>query len=270
MINYTSAHQHLDSTTETIRRARVVSLDLSIGDYAEFQEVIIEAARRKQSKRICFANAHMIVEAKRNHKIAQAVNGSDWVAVDGVPLIWALRGLHRIEQERVAGMDLMPSLLYRAAEENLSVFFYGSTPEILDQTVKKCRQRFPGLVIAGIESPPFRSLTPQEEQESVDRITGSGAGLVFVALGCPKQELWMARMQGRIPAVMLGIGAALPLLAGSISRAPLWVRTAGMEWVYRLGQEPRRLLKRYLTVNSRYVWYLAAQFLESAPKKQSF
>ncbi|GAB3314712.1 WecB/TagA/CpsF family glycosyltransferase [Larkinella ripae] len=270
MVNYTSAHQNPGYHTEEIRRARVISLDLSIGDYAHFQEVIIEAACRRQSKRICFANAHMIVEARRNHKIAQAVNDSAWVAVDGVPLIWALRGLHHIEQERIAGMDLMPSLLQRAAEENLSVFFYGSTPEVLEQTAKKCRQQFPGLIIAGTESPPFRSLTPQEEQESADRISTSGAGLVFVALGCPKQELWMARMQGRIPAVMLGIGAALPLLAGSISRAPLWVRTAGMEWVYRLGQEPRRLLKRYLTVNSRYIWYLAAQVLQSAQKKQSF
>jgi N-acetylglucosaminyldiphosphoundecaprenol N-acetyl-beta-D-mannosaminyltransferase len=244
------------------RREHVVSIDLTVAPFTEQQESIIAAAVRGESRTVCFANVHMVVESRHQMELAQAVNRADWVATDGVPLIWALRSLYKIRQDRVAGMDMMPSLLGRAAEENLPVFFYGSTPDILKRCVEVCSQRFPRLTIAGTISPPFRTLSADEEETIAKEITNSGAKLVFVALGCPKQELWMARMRGRIPAVMLGIGAALPLLVGETKRAPLWVRQIGMEWAFRLGQEPQRLLKRYVTTNSAYLWYWGVQFFK--------
>ncbi len=158
-------------------------------------------------------------------------------------------------------MDMMPALLQRAVEESLPVFFYGSTPDSLAKCVAVCEERFPGLRIAGTLSPPFRPLTADEETAIAEQITDSGARLVFVALGCPKQELWMARMRGRVPAVLLGIGGALPILTGDTKRAPLWVRQMGLEWAVRLAQEPGRLLKRYATTNSLYIWYFTKQLL---------
>lgn len=243
-------------------REHVVSIDLTVAPFAEQQESIMAAAARGESRTVCFANVHMVVESKHQMELAQAVNCADWVATDGVPLIWALRSLYKIRQDRVAGMDMMPSLLTRAAEENLPVFFFGSTPDMLERCVEVCGQRFPKLTIAGTISPPFRALTADEEEAIAKEITDSGARLVFVALGCPKQELWMARMRGRIPAVMLGIGAALPLLVGETKRAPLWIRQMGMEWAFRLAQEPQRLMKRYLTTNSVYLWYWAVQLFK--------
>lgn len=238
------------------RRANVISLDITLQPYPAFQKTIIEAARRGEAGMVCFANVHMVVEAQRDPEIAKAVNSADWIAADGVPLTWALKGLFGHRQERVAGMDLMPDLLRQAAQEQIPVFFYGSTPDVLNRATQSCRRQFPNLLIAGQISPPFRPLTPEEDDAVVKQITDSGARLVFVALGCPKQEQWMARMKHRIPAVLLGIGGALPLLAGEQTRAPYWMRQMGIEWMFRLAQEPKRLFNRYLVTNSLFIYYI--------------
>lgn len=251
----------LSTLSTPVRRTRVISLNVSLGNYAHLQDWVIEAARHRESRSVCFANVHMVVEARRNAAIAQAVNSADWVAPDGVPLLWAMRGLYGLRQERIAGMDAISSLLQKAAEAGISAFFYGSTPDVLDEIRRICAREFPSLQIAGMVSPPFRPMTPAEETDVIDEITASGAGLVFVALGCPKQELWMARMRGRIPAVLLGIGGALPVLAGQQTRAPRWMQKIGTEWLFRLMQEPRRLFKRYTVTNSLYIYYFVRQFL---------
>lgn len=242
-----------------VSRRHVVSLDLTPAPYEVVQESIIGAARRGTSSSVCFANVHMTMEALQHPDVERAVNGADWVLTDGVPLMWALRELYGLHQERVAGMDMMPSLLARAADEQLPVFFYGSTPDVLAKCVAVCTERYAGLPIAGTLSPPFRDLTPEEDEATARQITASGARLVFVALGCPKQEMWMARMKGKIPAVLLGIGGALPVLVGAHKRAPRWMRQMGLEWAFRLAQEPQRLFKRYVTTNSLYVWHLTKQ-----------
>lgn len=252
---------NVDFVRENLQRRHVVSLGLTTAPFSVFRESIIAAAIEGKSSTACFANVHMVVECQQNPAVAEAVNRADWVGTDGVPLQWALKSLYGLEQERVPGMDMMPALLERAAEERLPVFFYGSTPEALAKCVAVCEERFPGLIIAGTLSPPFRPLTADEETDIARQITHSGARLVFVALGCPKQELWMARMRGRIPAVMLGIGGALPILTGDTKRAPLWIRQMGLEWAVRLAQEPGRLLKRYATTNSLYIWYFTKQWL---------
>lgn len=243
------------------KRLDLISLQLSIGTYNQAMDWIIDAAHRHESRSVCFANVHMAVEVKQSAEFANVVNGADWVAADGVPLVWGLRGLYGQQQDRIAGMDMLPDLLKRAVSEKLSVFFYGSTPDVLDRTKQACERLYPGVQIAGMISPPFRPLTVEEESVIAKRITDSGANLVFVALGCPKQEQWMARMRNHIPAVLLGIGGALPVLAGEQKRAPEWMQNLGMEWVFRLAQEPRRLFKRYAVTNSLYVWHVGKQWI---------
>lgn len=243
------------------KRIRLISLDVSTESYEQTQDWIIDAAHRHESRMVCFANVHMTVEAERDEAFAQVVNSADRVCTDGLPLTWAMRLLHKRHQDRVTGPDTLNNMVKRAAEEQLPIFFYGSTPDVLSKAVAVCRQRYPSIQIAGTISPPFRSLTPDEEADIVDQINQSGARLVFVALGCPKQERWMAQMRGRVQAVMLGIGGALPILAGVQTRPPMWIQRIGMEWFYRLALEPRRLFKRYAITNSLYIWHVGRQWV---------
>ena len=241
-------------------RKKVVSLGITISPYNQFIQAVIQAARQHQPGYACFANAHMVVEAVRNPAFARAVNAATWTTADGMPLAWAIRLLYGQQQERITGMDALPTLLQQAASQAISVYFYGSTPEVLAECGRFCARHHPGLTIAGMHSPPFRPLTSDEENEAVQRITASGAGLVFVALGCPKQETWMASLSHRIPAVLLGVGGALPVLVGVIKRAPGWMQRLGLEWFYRFMQEPRRLFTRYVTTNSLFLYYLLRQW----------
>ena len=241
---------------ERLSRSRVISLDITEGSFKQVQNEIVIAALERRRCTVCFANAHMTVEAARDQDFAKMVNGANWVVPDGAPIVWTLRKLYGRQQERISGPEFLPNLLQRAASEELSVYFYGSTPEVLSATLDVCHQKYPSLRIAGVHSPPFRPLTLAEEEEDVRRIVASGARLVFVALGCPKQEVWISRMRHRIPAVLMGIGGALPILAGCLSRAPRWMQDSGLEWLYRLAQEPGRLFYRYMTTNTLFVLYL--------------
>lgn len=238
----------------------MVSLGLILSSYNQFIDEVIEAARQQRSGYACFANAHMVVEAARNPAFARAVNAATWVTADGMPLTWATGLLYGIRQERITGMDALPTLLQKLANQPIPVYFYGATPEVLAECARFCARQYPGLTIAGMHSPPFRPLTPDEETEDVARISASGAGVVFVALGCPKQEAWMAKLSHLIPAVLLGIGGALPVIVGVVKRAPGWMQQFGLEWLYRFMQEPRRLFARYVTTNSLFLYYLLQQW----------
>ncbi len=239
----------------------VVSLNIALIPYQAFVAAVLDAARQRVSAYACFANVHMVVEAAHDSAFAQSVNRATWATADGVPLIWALRVLYNLRQERITGLDILPDLLTEAATHQLPVYFYGSTPDVLTRCAAFCQQHHPTLPIAGMHSPPFRPLTAAEEQHDIDAIKASGASLVFVALGCPKQEKWMAAVSDRIPAVLLGIGGALPVLIGDQLRSPGWMQRAGLEWLFRLIQEPGRLFQRYLYTNTLFVGYLLRQRL---------
>lgn len=249
------------SYVDRLERVPLLGLLVSLGSYWQIQESIVAAAKRNESRSACFANVHMTMEADNRKEFANVVNRADWVATDGVPLTWALRLLYGIRQDRICGFDLVPDLISRATEEKLPIFFYGSTPEVLEKVVAKCQQLHPTVQIVGSVSPPFRALSVQEEEAIIEQINTSGARLVFVALGCPKQERWMCAMRGRIQAVLLGVGGALPLFAGIQSRAPRWMQRSGLEWTYRLAMEPGRLFKRYAITNSLFVLRLASKLL---------
>lgn len=242
-------------------RRHVISLGLTIRSYDAFIQDVLRVAQLRRPAYVCCANAHMIVEAVSDPAFARVVNHATWVTADGVPLLWALRALHGIRQERITGLDVLPTLLHEAARTGLSVFFYGSTPHVLKRCAAFCAEHHPTLKVAGLISPPFQPLTLNEETHIVDAIVASGTNLVFVALGCPKQEKWIAAVSDRIPAVLLGIGGALPVMVGEQQRAPGWIQRAGMEWFFRFVQEPRRLLGRYARTNFWFLYYLSRQLL---------
>lgn len=239
----------------------LLSLSITTGSYQNITENILALAKARVSSYTCVANVHMLVEAHKDKEFADIVNGADVVTPDGKPITWGLRLMHHQEQERVAGMDLLPDLLAGAIHMQIPVYFLGGTLDVLEKTKQHAKEKCPDLQIAGMFSPPFRTLTATEEEEIVQNINNSGAGLVLVAMGCPKQEKWMASMKGRVQASMVGIGGALPVMIGAQKRAPRWMQNAGLEWVYRLRQEPRRLFKRYAITNTTFIWLLARQYL---------
>lgn len=246
----------------------VLGLSVTTGKYADFIDKIKQLARSNKSSYVCVANVHMLVEAHNNKSFADVVNSADIVTPDGMPLVWALRLLHKHTQDRVAGMDLLPDLLKQSEQDKIPVYFFGGTGEMIKKTEMFLKLKYPGLPVAGCYSPPFRPLTDGEKKEIEENINRSNAKIVFVVLGCPKQEKWMASMKGKINACMVGIGGALPVLIGEQKRAPEWMQKFGMEWLYRFMQDPRRLAKRYFVTNSIFIWLLLKTLIKQliAPK----
>jgi N-acetylglucosaminyldiphosphoundecaprenol N-acetyl-beta-D-mannosaminyltransferase len=193
--------------------------------------------------------------------LRQGANDADLVTPDGRPLLWALKALGVKDVSQVRGTDLMTHVIERATRENVPIGLYGGTPESLEILVEVLQARFPGIQIACRISPPFRPLTLEEDEAVTREIVASGARILFVGIGCPKQEKWMFEHKGRIPAVMLGVGAAFDFHAGRVRQAPRWTQAAGLEWLYRLLMDPRRLWKRYAKNNPRFAGLLFLQLL---------
>jgi N-acetylglucosaminyldiphosphoundecaprenol N-acetyl-beta-D-mannosaminyltransferase len=181
------------------------------------------------------------------------MNAADLVTPDGMPLVWGLRLLGIRTAARVYGPDLTPHLLEAAAREGIPVGFYGATDAVLEKLLRAVGSRYPSLRVAYAWAPPFRALTREEDRAATTLINDSGARILFVGLSTPKQERWMAAHRGRVEAVMLGVGAAFDFLAGTKRQAPRWMMRAGLEWLFRLASEPRRLARRYLTHNPRFL-----------------
>lgn len=244
-------------------KQKLISIDISLYDYKSMLDKIFQYVQSSVSSYVCVANVHMLVEAYNDKKFASIVNEADLVTADGNPLTWGLKFVYRIKQERIAGMDLLPDLLQLCSQKNIPVYFYGGTQEMLNHTSNYININYPSLQVAGLFSPPFRPLTLEEDLEIVSQINSSGAKLVFVALGCPKQEKWMASMKGRINSTMIGIGGALPVMIGMQKRAPEWMQKASLEWLFRLSQEPKRLFKRYAVTNTTFLYLLTKEIIRN-------
>lgn len=216
---------------------------------------------RRQSRTVCICNVHSVVTAAQDPAFMAVLNGADMATPDGMPVAWMLRLLGRRGQQRINGPDLMWRYLAQAERLGQVVSFYGSTEPTLVRLHEAMRRAFPALRVGAMISPPFRALSEAEEQAYRDRIAACGTAVLFVGLGCPKQERWMAAQRGRLPAVMVGVGAAFDYHAGTIRRAPPWMQRHGLEWLHRLASEPRRLWRRYLVTNSLYLWLAARQLL---------
>lgn len=230
----------------------VLALGISHAPFAEQLRCIMEMGHERRSAYVCCVNAHMTVEA-RDPGFAQVVNKADLATPDGMPVLFAMRWFHRIEQERVAGNDLLPAVLEGASALGTSVFLYGGTAEVQARIKERALREWPGIQFAGCHAPPFAPLVEYDLEQEAARINETGAGIVLVSLGCPKQERFMSAMKGRVHGVMLGLGGAFLLYAGVDKRAPRWMRSMALEWLYRLWLEPRRLFRRYLVTNTIFI-----------------
>jgi len=237
-----------------MNRKSVLRSQISTGTYQEFINEILALVKDKVASYVCFANVHMVMEGFNGPDFQKTINNANIVAPDGRPVSLFLSLFNKTNQERVCGMDLFPDLLKKAAEAGKSVYFYGNTDEILLRIVRKARTDFPSLKISGFYSPPFRVISDDENDEIIDRIKKSSPDLVFVSLGCPKQEKWMAKNRDKIGACLLGVGQAFSTYAGVEKRLPVWMRNLSLEWIFRLYLEPKRLWKRYLFTNSYFLW----------------
>jgi len=229
-----------------------------------FEEQILlmtEWAKSRSSKFVSIANVHTIMEAYWKPTFAEALAKADLVTPDGMPLVWMLRAMGATHQDRVAGMDVFLKLCTLASVKNIDIFLLGADNEVLSKMKRRLKIEFPELNIAGIEPLPFRPLTALEDEAIIQTINDSGAGLVFLCLGCPKQELWIAEHKNKINAVMIGLGAVFPLYAGLNQRAPSWMRQLGLEWLYRFAQEPRRLGPRYGKTIPPFIYLALKQLL---------
>jgi N-acetylglucosaminyldiphosphoundecaprenol N-acetyl-beta-D-mannosaminyltransferase len=250
---------------EPVAAERCVGRVLGVRIDALAWEAVIDRllswARARESRFVAICNVHVVSIASRDSAYRQVIDGADMATADGAPVAWMLRRLGFTGQERISGPDLMWRLCGRAEGEGFEVYFYGSVLETLDGLADRLRASFSGLVIAGMESPPFRPLTDEEDAAVVNRINQSRARIVFVGLGCPKQEFWIAAHRGSVQAVMIGVGAAFDFHSGRVKRAPEWMQRNGLEWLHRLASEPRRLWKRYLVTNTLFVIGAARQLL---------
>jgi len=245
--------------------AEVLGIPLAVSDYdhvLDWMEATIAADARAY---MTAAAVNLVMSAREDSETRAAVLGATLAVPDGQPLVWALHALGHRAATRVYGPDLMAAFCARAAAGRaaLPVYLYGGrSAQALTILERRLRDRFPGLRIAGGQSPPFRALTAAEEERVVEEINSSGAAVVWVGTGQPKQERWMARMRARLsPPLLAGVGAAFDFHAGLVPQAPPWMQRAGLEWSYRLAREPRRLWRRYARYNPRFIAAFGAQYL---------
>jgi N-acetylglucosaminyldiphosphoundecaprenol N-acetyl-beta-D-mannosaminyltransferase len=258
---------HLDKSEfvqpkECLPTQNVTGFPVSALSFDDQVGVMIRWAQARLSKVVCVSNVHMLMEGHWRSEFARVLLRADLLTPDGMPLVWLTSLMKGKPQDRVAGMELMLALCERSQATGVSIFLMGSTPEMLAQMCQRLSHDFPDLKVAGMVSPPFRDLTKQEDRAIADQINASGAGLVFVSLGCPKQEQWMSLHRGQIRSVMVGLGGAFSVYAGVKQWAPEWVRRYGLEWCYRLIQEPGRLWKRYATTIPPFLWLASKQVLK--------
>lgn len=245
---------------------QIITSRIDATSYADACDRLQAWVQAGTSGYVIAANVHVVMTAYWQPDYAQVVNGALLVTPDGMPLVLGLRRLGIPDQSRVYGPDLMLAWCDRAAQIGSPIYLYGGTALTLTKLQANLLAQFPGLIIAGAYAPPFRSLTPDEAAADRDRIQASGAEVVFVALGCPKQEIWMAQQQGELDAILIGVGAAFAFHSGEVSQAPRWMMALSLEWLYRLVTEPRRLWKRYLINNPAFVLLFGWQLLRGKGK----
>ncbi len=238
----------------------------SCSEVVEFCRRWIESRRfgdgANAARYICVTSVHGVISARDDDELRDILNAADIATPDGMPLVWALRSFGVRGQRRVYGPELMLHLCEDAARRGHRIFLYGGREERLQELIRRLRVKFPEIRIAGAWSPPFRPLTPEEDEAAVARIRASNADLVFVGISTPKQERWMHSHRSSLPGiVMVGVGAAFDFHSGRVRQAPAWMRSYGLEWLFRLFMEPLRLWRRYLLVTPRFLPLWAMEWL---------
>jgi len=258
MIEIMPVRKFIETKMQT---CRIVSIDVecAVGDC--IIERLDQLVSTEDSVYICAANVHMCMEAFDDVTYQEVVKNADLVVPDGRPLVWAQRLLGYKDVQQVRGMDLMLALCERSAQDGTPVGFYGGSSEVLELLNENLISRYPDLNVVCRISPPFRILSGEEDQHYIDEINTSGVRFLFVGLGCPKQERWMAEHKDSLDCVMLGVGAAFDFIAGNKRHAPKWMQWLGLEWFFRFCAEPRRLWRRYFYHNPRFIWHFGKQWL---------
>ncbi len=249
-----------------VQTASVLGARIDAGKMAAtVDSIIAQAISGDNEHYICVANVHSVVTARRNAPFKQVLQEAWRVVSDGMPLVWVLWRQYPWA-ERIAGPDLMQRLCDEAQKQNVPVYFYGGSHRHQALLKRRIGAMYPALKVT-FEVPPQIPEEPLFDNAIVEKIKQSGAGIVFVGLGCPKQEYWMHTHAPHIPAVLIGVGAAFDFMAGTKKRAPHWMRQFGLEWLFRLFSEPRRLWRRYFVTNSLFIYYLLRDTLCSVFKR---
>ena len=241
---------------EEPKSCNILGVDIAVTNMKSVIHFLTKNLERLRGEYVCVSNVHTTVMAYNDPSYRVVQNNAAIAVPDGKPLslICRVRG-HRAAQ-RVAGPDLMPEILWVSEKEGYTHYFYGSTEHTLHSLEENLRKRYPKLNIVGVYSPPFRKLTREEDAAVIERINAAKPDFLWVGLGAPKQERWMYEHRGKIHAIMLGVGAAFDFHAGTAKRAPKWMQEFYLEWLYRLIQDPRRLLRRYLRSNAQFIWLI--------------
>ena len=246
-----------------LERVRVVSLFPNVVSHESAIEQINELVKAKNGGYVCFSTVHMVMESHDNAEYGGRVNGADVIIPDGMPLVWMQKLQGAKDANRIRANDLMIMLCAFAEKNDLTIGFYGGQQTVIDAIKERAKTDFPNLKIVYAFSPPFRPLTDEEDAEITAEINCQKPDLLFMGLGCPKQENWMAAHKEKVSAVMLGVGASFDFYAGNVKESPEWLGKLGLEWLFRLTQEPKRLWRRYLILNPRFVWLATRQLLKS-------
>lgn len=241
-------------------KKKILNSYITQGSRDEHIAPLVDLARERTSAYVCMVNVHMLIEAHNSASFQKVVNEATYAFPDGAPVAKMFKRLYGIDQERIAGMDFFPYFLGICNQHQFKVALIGSTDEILEKITTKIAREQPKVEVSCAISPPFGEAW--DNTSYIRQINQSGTNVVFVALGCPKQEKWMHEFTSQIKAPMFGVGGAFPVYVGAVKRAPVWMQNGGLEWLYRLVQEPRRMFKRYFYTNS-YFLYLATRQIMS-------
>jgi len=240
-------------------KKELFTVNYFITDYEEASDIIIEKAVSNTSFGVTALAVHGLIESVKNKSFRTLVNTLDMIVPDGQPVRWALNSFHKVRlKDRVAGPILTEHVLAKANDKSLSIYLYGSTSATLKKMSSVIRKNYPKITISGVHADRFREATAEEDLADIKKINESGAHIVLVGRGCPRQEKWVASHLGLINAPMMAVGAAFDFIAGNISLAPKWVQDSGFEWFFRLVQQPNKLWKRYLTTNTHFIYLFIA------------
>lgn len=242
-------------------RFDVLGVGVSAIDMGDALRVIDGWIASSASQYVCVTGVHGIMESRRDPELRRVYNDAGLVTPDGMPLVWLAHREGYRHVDRVYGPDLLLALCDHGRARGLRHFFYGGADGVADLLAGRLTERFPGLAVAGTYCPPFRPLSPEEDDAVVEMLHGAQPDVVWVGLGAPRQERWMAAHKGRVPAVMIGVGAAFDFHSGRKPQAPRWMQRSGLEWAFRLASEPRRLWRRYLVHNTGFVMALLRRWL---------
>ena len=256
----------MQTSNFSMETCRLLGTPLAVTDYDQAAALAQAWAHEPGVRAVAAANTHMIALARLDRAFAATLSQFDMIVPDGMPLVWAMNRRGAGMRDRVYGPTLMLHALARPGSRH---FFLGGTEALLKALVDRLRERFPTLEISGTYAPPFGEWSPEENARIIKKIAASGARTIWIGLGCPKQERWIAEHKAELPdGVYFAIGAAFAFHAGMVSQAPAWMQKRGLEWLYRLAVEPRRLWKRYVVYNTLFLWYLLLENLSGGASRK--